>query len=331
MRNALFALLSTIVLFVLPPQTADYRTAVEKSVPLLAAGARGSRELRPGCFTCHSQGLPILALSAAKARGIKIDDEELQRQVKFSADFLVLGQKQYQRGQGQGGQIDTAGYALWALDDAGTKPNATTAAVAEYFLRWQSELDYWKPTSRRPPTQQSLFTSSYLALRGLKAHSTPEQKERLEQRFAKVGAWALKTPAQDNEDRVFRLRVLQILDAPADELRKATQELAQQQKADGGWAQREGMESDAYATGTALVALAEVGGWKATDPAYQKGLRFLLDKQLPDGSWHVVTRAVPIQTYFESGYPHGKDQFVSISAAAWATLALLKAIPKGLP
>lgn len=326
MRNAFIALLSTLVLFALPPTEADLRTAVEKSLPLLEAGARGSREKRAGCFTCHSQGLPILALSAAKARGLKIDDDELQKQVKFSADFLAIGQKQYLVGKGQGGQIDTAGYALWALDASGEKPDATTAAVAEYFLRWQSELDYWKPTSRRPPTQQSLFTSSYLALRGLKVYSTPEQKARVEARFAKVRDWALKTPAQDNEDRVFRLRVLQIVDAPEAELRKATQELAQQQKADGGWAQRDGMEMDAYATGTALVALADAGGWKATDPAYQKGLRFLLDKQLPDGSWHIVTRAVPIQTYFESGYPHGKDQFISISAAAWATLALVRAL-----
>lgn len=309
------------------PTDASLRAAVEKSLPLLAAGARGSREKRAQCFTCHSQGLTMLALSAAKARGFKVDEEELGRQIKFTVDFLATNQKQYLVGKGQGGQIDTAGYALWALDVAGEKPDATTGAVAEYFLRWQSELDYWRPTSRRPPTQQSLFTSSYLALYGLKVFGTPEQKERREQRFAQVRSWLLKTPAQDNEDRVFRLRALQVVDAPEAELRKAAQELLQKQKPDGGWAQNSTMETDVYATATALVALNDVGGLATNDTAYQKGLRYLLEKQLPDGSWHVVTRSVPIQTYFESGYPHGKDQFISVSAAAWATTALARALP----
>jgi hypothetical protein len=40
----------------------------------------------------------------------------------------------------------------------------------------------------------------------------------------------------------------------------------------------------------------------------------------------VKTRSKPIQTYYESGYPHGKDQFISISAASWATIALALAV-----
>jgi len=48
---------------------------------------------------------------------------------------------------------------------------------------------------------------------------------------------------------------------------------------------------------------------------------------LDDGSWHVPTRSTPIQTYYESGYPHGEDQFISITAAGWATTALALALP----
>ena len=85
------------------------------------------------------------------------------------------------------------------------------------------------------------------------------------------------------------------------------------------------MTSDAYATATALAALHEAGGLPLTSPVYQRGIRFLLDAQLPDGSWHVVTRSKPVQLYFETGFPYGKDQFLSMAATAWSTYALLLA------
>ena len=44
------------------------------------------------------------------------------------------------------------------------------------------------------------------------------------------------------------------------------------------------MESDAYATGSALAALHEAGGMATTSAEYQRGLRWLLAHQLADGS-----------------------------------------------
>jgi hypothetical protein len=89
------------------------------------------------------------------------------------------------------------------------------------------------------------------------------------------------------------------------------------------------MESDAYATGTALVALHQAGGLRTAEPAYRRGVRYLVSTQLDDGSWHVKTRSKPFQTYYESGYPHGPDQFISIAAAGWSTTALALALPAG--
>ncbi len=310
------------------PGAEAIRAAVEKSLPLLTAGARGSMEKRERCFTCHNQGLPILALATAQSRGFKIDTEELQKQVKFTADFLDKNRTNYVAGKGQGGQADTAGYALWALENGGWKPDATTAAVTEYLLRWQKELEHWKPQSRRPPTEQSLFTSTHAALRGLKTFGTPEQRERVGQRTEQVRAWLLKTEAQDTEDRVFRMRALHVAGAGEPDLRKAALELLQTQRADGGWEQLASMETDAYATSTALVALHQAGGLATSDDAYRKGLRYLLSKQQADGSWLVTSRSKPIQSYFESGYPHGTNQFISISAASWSTTALTLALPK---
>jgi hypothetical protein len=303
------------------------RAAVEKSLPLLVKGAEGSMEKRQNCFTCHNQALPVLALTTARTRGFAIDEAVLRKQLEFTAGFLEKNRSGYLEGRGQGGQADTAGTALWALENGGWKPDATTAAVAEYLLRWQKDLEHWKPQSHRPPTEQSFFTSSYVALRGLKAFGTPEQRERIAARNAQVRQWLLKAPAEDTEDRTSRLRALHVSDAPQEETARAAQELVKTQRADGGWAQLVNMESDPYATSTALVALHTAGGLATTDPVYRKGLRYLLSTQVADGSWHVKTRSEPIQTYYESGYPHGEDQFISIAAASWATTALALASP----
>jgi N-acyl-D-amino-acid deacylase len=314
--------------------TADaIKTAVAKSLPLLEKGARGSMEKRKQCFTCHNQALPVLALTTAHTRGFAIDWEHLQEQIKFTAAFLEKNRTFYLEGRGQGGAADTAGYALWTLENGGWKPDATTAAVTEYLLLFQKELDHWKPSSRRPPTEQSLFTSTHVALRGLKAFGTPDQQNRIKQRTAQVGAWLLRTPPEDTEDRVSRLRALHIAGAGAstDEIERSVKELSQLQREDGGWSQLPQMESDPYATGSVLVALHQAGGVATSDPLYAKGLRYLVSSQLEDGSWHVKTRSEPIQTYYESGYPHGQDQFISIAAAGWATTALALALPETPP
>jgi hypothetical protein len=303
------------------------KAAVTKSIPLLETAARGSMEKRKQCFTCHNQALPIMALTTARSRGIRIDGENLQRQVQFTADFLAKNRTNYLAGKGQGGQALTAGYALWTLEMVGWKSDETTEAVAAYLLKFQKDLDHWKPQTVRPPSEESLFTVSYVALRGLKMFGSTQHQERIAQRNAEVRQWVLKTPARETEDRVFRLRALHVAEASVGEIRGAAQELLKTQRADGGWAQLASMESDAYATGTALVALHQAGGVATVDPAYRNGLRFLLAKQLDDGSWHVPTRSTPIQTYYESGYPHGEDQFISITAAGWATTALAFALP----
>jgi hypothetical protein len=44
--------------------------------------------------------------------------------------------------------------------------------------------------------------------------------------------------------------------------------------------------------------------------------------QFADGSWYVKRRALPIQPYFESGFPHARNQFISAAATDWATTAL---------
>jgi hypothetical protein len=109
-------------------------------------------------------------------------------------------------------------------------------------------------------------------------------------------------------------------------IQKVGQKLIAAQHPDGGWGQLSTLASDAYATGQSLTALRDSGVLRTTDPIYQRGVRFLLDTQLEDGSWFVRTRTVPAQPYFDSEFPHGRNQFISAAATSWAVIALARNI-----
>jgi len=110
-------------------------------------------------------------------------------------------------------------------------------------------------------------------------------------------------------------------------VRQAASTLLARQRADGGWAQRDGLESDAYATGQALFALAVAGGGAMPrTAAYEKGVRSLLANQRADGSWYVRSRAIKFQPFFEGNFPYGHDQWISAMATGWATAALATAV-----
>ena len=97
------------------------------------------------------------------------------------------------------------------------------------------------------------------------------------------------------------------------------------QRADGGWSQTPGLATDAYATGQVLFTLHEMGV-PVSDTSYRRGVEYLLRTQFDDGSWHVLSRAVKFQPYFQSGFPHGHDQWISTAGTAWAAIGLAYAV-----
>jgi hypothetical protein len=98
------------------------------------------------------------------------------------------------------------------------------------------------------------------------------------------------------------------------------------QRPDGGWGSLPDLPSNAWATGMTLFVLHEVGGVAANDKRYRRAVDFLLRTQFADGSWWVPSRTWPVLPHFDSGFPHGKDQWISAGGTAWAVLALLNEI-----
>jgi Prenyltransferase and squalene oxidase repeat len=308
------------------PTTDNVRSSVNRALPLLLKGAEG-HVAKQTCFACHNQALPMLAFHAARERGFAVDDADLKQQTDFIAEFLGKNKEKFRQGTGTGGQVDTAGYALLTLELGGHKPDETTAAVVEYLLKHQADRDHYRVTSNRPPSEASSFTTNYLAVRGLRMWGTAERADAIAKRVEAVRGWLLKTPAKNTEDRVFRLLALKEAGAKDDAIQEAAQALLKTQRADGSWGQLDDLPGDAYATGSALFALNQAGGLAVTDTAYRKGVWFLLRTQAADGSWLLKSRSKPFQPYYESGFPYGKDQFISATASGWAAAALALACP----
>jgi N-acyl-D-amino-acid deacylase len=278
------------------------------------------------CFSCHHQTLPMLAMQLSGRKGLEVDRELLQDQATFAWKTFDSRRKTVAEGKGVGGASMSVGYALWALDIAQWKNDATTTAMVSFLLKKQAKDGSWHRSTSRPPLEDSNFTCTILAVYYMGKFASDEQRPKVEVATQRARDWILAAETASHEDRVSRLGALALLKADREEFAKAKKGILAAQNEDGGWSQLPEMSSDAYATGLTLFTLHRTG-IPTKDPAFQRGVQFLLDTQCDDGSWFVKSRSKPIQRFFDNGDPHGKDQFISISGTSWATAALALALP----
>ncbi|MEC9094917.1 MAG: prenyltransferase/squalene oxidase repeat-containing protein [Planctomycetota bacterium] len=304
------------------------KKAIQRAIPLVEKSAR-EYLLHRECFSCHHQAMPIIALARVRDNGFSINDATFRSQVKHTAQHFSRNLEKYRQGQGTGGQVDTAGYGLWALNVGGVSPNLSTEAVTAYLLKRNQKLDYWKRSSERPPSEASHFTSTYVAVRGLRAYGASNDREAIQKKLSQIKSWLTQQPVEETEDLVFRLKLAVELQFKASVRSRFAKEILNSQRADGGWAQLPNLQSDAYATSTVLDAILESKEVSISDDRIHNGVDYLLDRQKSDGSWFVHSRSSPFQEYFETGFPHLEDQFISITATCWAIMTLSRLVQPG--
>jgi len=303
---------------------ASMRAAIEKAIPLMQASAEFSLDQRR-CFTCHHVAHTSIAASAAWRRGFEIDEKNLRQQLRRTRSELTSDVRRFLDGRFSTGQADMLGSSLWFLKELGWTADSVTADTIRFLVAHDKESSGWEPAAHRPPTVGSKFTTTFLVLQAIQHYGPSEPDYDIRKRRRKAVEWLENTTSFDNEDAVHRLRALHLTES-ADWKKEGAKLLAAQRK-DGGWAQLPQLNSDAYATGTALSALVDTGFIKTDSSAYQLGIQFLLGKQKSDGSWHVNSRTNPTRPFYHSLFPHEHDQFISVSATAWSTYALLQAFP----
>jgi len=270
-----------------------------------------------GCNSCHAQDLPSAAAAIARERGIPAprEIEQLSETMNGeSADrILDLGAV----------SVNSIG---WEMFDRGLnrvpKDDYTDATV--YFIKAsQTSEGFWKGADgRRPPMNSGDLQTTALAIYALRTFGPAAEQAETDRAMARAEAWLEQVQPINTQQRAFHLLGLSWSGAAPAVIENAAKALAATQRSDGGWNQLPAMGSDAYATGEAMYALNAAGRMPVTDMVYRKGVDYLQRTQAPDGSWHVKTRSIWIQPYFDSGFPYAQDQWISAAGTAWASMAL---------
>ncbi len=295
------------------------REAISRSLPLLQRTATSFYE-KSACVSCHNNSLTAMTVAAARREAFAIDERGARNELATVVEDIAETREQALQGiVSPGGVTTTLGYILMGLSAEGHRADAGTDAIVRLITVTQMPDGRWV-SPFRPPSEASEFTATAVGLRGIQLYGRGKPAQR--RAIASGLSWLERAHPRTTEDRVFKLFGLTWAGAARNLRQAAIHDLLASQRDDGGWAQLPTMASDAYATGSVLVALHHAGV-RASDAAYRRGVQFLLNTQLTDGSWLVRTRSQPTQIYFESGFPHGASQFISAAATNWATQALI--------
>ena len=300
---------------------ATVRAAVERSLPLLQRIGEPFIA-KTGCVSCHHNSAVSSAVLTARRKGYHVDEQAVRASRTRVATYLESWRERTLQNIAIAGGQDTVNYLLVGLAADGHPADKATDAQALWLLRRQSADGRWPVATLRPPIESNDIEVTALSMRALQLYGPKARRADYTRAVERARDWLAAAPGEVTEERAFRLLGLAWAEAGGDLRRAAARELRSLQRSDGGWSQEPSLESDAYATGEALTALLESGMAATDDPAVRRGVAFLLRTQLHDGSWYVRSRAVPIQAYFESGFPHGADQWISAAGTAWAVRAL---------
>lgn len=307
---------------------ATLRAAVNQALPPLQETALVSKKSfvnhasKQDCTSCHQQYLPMAAVGVAKSLHATVDAAAEAALVKMVGAGDLKNHESDWVPVFHPDAVFTKGYALFGYANAGLPADELTDAAVNHLAVIQGPEGQWYNNLPRPPLQTDDLGATALAVHALQKYPLPGRKAEFAKRVERAKNWLGKAKPVNHEGRVYQLLGLAWAGEPAAKLQPLAKALIAEQHSDGGWAQLPKLNSDAYATGQAVYALRVAAGLDNAHPALDRGRRFLLTTQLTDGTWHVKRRAFPFQPTMDSGFPHGRDSWISAAGTSWAVMAL---------
>ena len=315
-----------------PRRENDLRRAIQDSLPLLQRADK-SFVVNTGCISCHNNSLTAMTMGLTRKREFQIDEKSDAEQVQANVDILASTRDRMRQGNmfGVGDNFGEGviAYQLMGLYAEGYKPDLSTDAAAMFILARQHANGEWmaQHADARPPLCLDYIGQTVRSMRALQLYAPKTEAAEYQRAVRLAASWVATAHSYNNDDRSWRVAGLAWAGASKAALQSAILELRAAQKPDGGWSDEPAMASDAYATGKSLVAL-NIAGVPTSDPAFLHGIKYLLSTQQEDGSWFVQTRALGFQPWFDVGFPHLHNQFISSAGTNWATMALALALPE---
>jgi hypothetical protein len=307
---------------------ATLRAAIAQAVPPLQETSLKSKQSfvrhasHQDCTSCHQQYLPLAAMGLARKQRVPVDREaEQQLLTMVRAGELKNDEVDWQP-LFHPDPANTKGYELFGFASGDLPADAHTDAWVHHLSAVQGRDGNWYNNLPRPPIQTDDIGATALAVHGLQRYPLPGRKAEFAARVDRARQWLWNAKPQNNEGRSYQLLGLAWAGEPVRNLQPLAKTLLSEQRDDGGWSQLPGLKSDAYATGQAIYALRIGAAMESSQPRIERGLRYLLQTQLEDGTWHVRRRAFPFQPTMNSGFPHGRDSWISAAGTSWAVLAL---------
>ena len=310
------------------PDQATMRSAMSQAlVPLQESSIISKQSFvnhasRQDCTSCHQQYMPLAAIGAAKRSKATVNSDLEQQLVAMISQGELKNHEADWEALFHPDAVFTKGYTLFGYSVAQLPADELADSAVHHLASIQGIDGRWNGNLPRAPMQNGDVGATALAVNALQKYPLPGRKAEFAERVERARRWLWNVKPANTDERVFQLLGLAWAGESSQRLQPLAKRLMVEQREDGGWSQLPTLTSDAYATGQSVYALRVAMGMNVTNPTIEKGQRYLLQTQLDDGSWYVRRRAFPFQPTMKSGFPHGKDSWISAAASSWAVLAL---------
>jgi hypothetical protein len=304
------------------------RQAAAKGLSLLEkSGYLFTTRSQAKCASCHHNSLTSMAAAIAREKDVPVIDSLTKYRVRATEHSLAEAYNPNIVDEFL--TVNFAGpYFLLALHADGYQPNFLTDLAVDYLMTQARPEGRFQAETGRIPLESGDIHLTTLAIQAIQLYAAPGKSAQVRKLVEKTRQWLENSHPDKQQELAFQLLGLHWCGSTSEQKQKPAGLLLSMQNADGGWSQIPTLGSDAYATGETLYALYESGMLHPEEPAYQKGIGYLLATQDPDGAWVVMTRSFPIQPFFTSGFPpYDENQYISAAASNWAVMALLNTLP----